>query len=63
MTKGVPSSYNWLEDEEAVAKELVNGWMDSPGHRENILDRQYGRIRVGVVINSAEDIYSTQNFC
>ncbi len=63
MTKGATLSYNWLEDEEIVAKGLVDGWMDSPGHRENILDGQYDRIGVGVVINSDEYVYSTQNFC
>jgi hypothetical protein len=26
---------------EQVAEEAVNSWMDSPGHRENILNPQY----------------------
>ena len=63
VTKGTTSSYNWITDEQTIAKELVDGWMDSPGHRENILDAQYDRIGVGVVITANENVYSTQNFC
>ena len=63
MTEGVKSSYTWMTDEEAVAKEIVDGWMDSPGHRANILEKKYDKIGVGVVINSDEEVYSTQNFC
>lgn len=35
---------NFLND-----KELVQGWMDSPGHRENILNRRYQEIGVTVM--------------
>ena len=44
-----------------VAAEIVAGWMSSPGHRENILDRESARIGVGVAVNGRE-IYATQNF-
>ena len=63
VTPGLTSSYAWMADEAAVAKEIVDGWMASQGHRENILDGSYDRIGVGVAINSDEEIYSTQNFC
>ncbi len=46
---------------EQIAREIVQGWMDSPGHRENILDRDSRRIGVGVVKESGE-LYATQNF-
>ncbi len=62
-TVGIAIFYNWIADEKTLAKELVDGWMDSPGHRENILDEEYDRIGVGVIINGGEGVYSTQNFC
>ncbi|MDO4581198.1 MAG: CAP domain-containing protein [Bacillota bacterium] len=36
--------------------EVVEDWMNSQGHRENILNRNYRRIGVGVVI-SGDDVY------
>jgi len=60
---GVTTSYSWLDGEEDLAREIVTGWMNSPGHRENILDDSYNRIGIGVVINDDEEVYSTQNFC
>ena len=45
------------------------GWMDSSGHRANILDTQWDRIGVGVAVdhdNAHNDglyIIATQNFC
>lgn len=37
--------------------ELVNDWMNSPGHRENIVSDKYTEIGVGIV----EGIYEDQN--
>ena len=54
---------------EEAARELVQRWMNSPGHRENILDRESRSIGVGIAIQEAseygyvsETIYATQNF-
>ena len=44
-----------------LAKNLVDGWMDSPGHRANILNAQLRHIGVGVA-HSDNYIYATQNF-
>ena len=63
MTAGVTSSYTWLESEAELARQTVRGWMDSPGHRENILNPQYDRIGIGVEISSDEQVLATQNFC
>ncbi len=51
----------------SFAVELVNGWMDSPGHRKNILNSQYIYLGCGVYYYKFEyDKYiyvkSTQNF-
>ena len=57
------------EDADAMGRSLVTGWMESPGHRENILDRSYRLIGVGVAIYEDhgrdridEIVYATQNF-
>ena len=57
------------EDSKAMAYGLVEGWMNSPGHRENILDEDSRRIGVGVAIMQMERygyvdeiVFATQNF-
>lgn len=47
---------------EAAAAGSVDSWMDSPGHRQNILNDRYGRLGVGVAIGGG-DFYAVQNFC
>ena len=56
-------------DSRAMALGLVMGWMDSLGHRANILDRDARRIGVGVAIAEVpengwthETVFATQNF-
>jgi uncharacterized protein YkwD len=46
-----------------LAEVVVDGWMDSPGHRENILEDGYGLQGIGVAISSDEEVFVTQNFC
>ena len=49
--------------EESLAKDLVDSWMESPGHRENILEKNFYRIGVGVSITGINGVYATQDFC
>ena len=42
---------------------VVDGWMNSPGHRENILDGSYDVEGIGVAVSADERVYVTQNFC
>lgn len=49
-------------DPQSVARAMVQGWMNSPGHRENILRTQYARIGVGVAYDGTLYYYGTQNF-
>ena len=49
-------------DPESVARAMVQAWMESPGHRENILRTQYARIGVGVAYDGTLYYYGTQNF-
>lgn len=52
----------WVGNIRDNAKLMVDGWMQSKGHRENILDDSYDQIGIGVKFGSSE-IYATQNFC
>lgn len=46
----------------AVARAHVDAWMQSPGHKKNILDPQYSRLGVGVAYDGHTYYYATQNF-
>ena len=48
-------------DHKKLARDLVDGWMKSPGHRANILNGQLRYIGVGIA-QSGGYIYATQNF-
>ena len=48
-------------DQKKLAKNLVDGWMKSPGHRRNILNPGFRYLGVGVA-RSGDHIYATQNF-
>jgi len=47
---------------DTIASETVNGWMNSPGHRINILTPHFQSEGIGVSI-SGNQVYLTQNFC
>ena len=57
------SEIHWYSEEE-IAKDLVNRWMDSPGHRANILHKDFSAI--GAAISDYADkggmYYGTQVF-
>lgn len=42
--------------------QVMNGWMNSPGHRANILNGSYTKIGVGVAQNANGTYYWTQHF-
>ena len=46
-----------------IAEGAADGWMDSPGHRENILSPRYNRVGTGVAVSDDESVLITQNFC
>ena len=52
--------YSWYTQQELAAK-TVGGWMNSPGHRENILRRHYQREGIGVTF-AGDFAHITQNF-
>jgi uncharacterized protein YkwD len=61
-TGGIPTTYEWNTLDE-IAQSTVDGWMNSAGHRQNILTETYDREGIGVEIASDDKVYITQNFC
>ena len=59
---GVVVSKDYYQLEE-LASLVVNWWMDSPGHRENILNGSHDVEGIGVAVSADERVYVTQNFC
>jgi uncharacterized protein YkwD len=55
-------AYDW-RTLEGIAEHSVQGWMDSPGHRENILNPVWDRHGLGVVVTADYTIFITDNFC
>lgn len=45
-----------------LAKTLFDQWMESPGHRANIMNGNYNGIGFGVATNSQGAYYATQDF-
>ncbi len=56
------TEYQW-STEEYIANKVVNGWMNSEGHRNNILDYHFQQEGIGVAFASDNAIYITENFC
>jgi len=44
------------------AETVVDGWMNSSGHRRNILDREVGETGIGIARSSAGGVYYCQVF-
>jgi len=58
-------SYYGDLSEDAVAKNSVKSWMESPGHRQNILTPTYDKGGFGIAEDTSQRgrLYITQNFC
>lgn len=53
-------------EEATLADRVVAGWMNSPGHRENLLRSYWRREGIGVAaveVGGESRVYVTQNFC
>ncbi len=55
-------TYDWNTPAD-IARMTVEGWMQSPGHRKNILTPHWGQQGIGVVIAAENRVLVTQNFC
>jgi len=62
ITEKKKTTYDWNTPEK-IAATTLKGWMDSEGHRNTILDKEYMRDGVGAAIASDDKVYITQIFC
>ena len=53
---------SYPDDLTGIGTRVIQSWMDSPSHRENLLFKEYGKEGIGVVI-SDDVLHITQNFC
>lgn len=56
------TTYQW-NTEAQIAAAVVSQWMESAGHRRNILTSSFRREGVGVAIDKGGKVFITQNFC
>lgn len=62
MPAGNVKDFGYVEDKsDSLAKAHVVSWLNSPGHRKNLLEPSYNRIGVGISFNGTH-YYATQNF-
>lgn len=57
------SGSNIYQSEEELAEGLVQQWMNSPGHRENLLEPYWENQGIGVYVTDEGKVFATQNFC
>ena len=60
--EGTTRTYEWLTPDE-IARQSVDGWLDSPGHRRNLLDRVSTAHGIGVATGRDGRVYVTQVLC
>lgn len=48
--------------EKPLAEDVVEAWLNSPGHFINLVDGDWSRMAIGVVAD-ADSVYVTQKFC
>ena len=46
----------WGSGSLATPQQSVTGWMNSPGHRRNVLNRKFRDIGIGITIGAPEDV-------
>jgi uncharacterized protein YkwD len=49
--------------EEAIAEMTIDAWMNSPDHRDNILDPHMGREGIGAAVSKNDLVFITEDFC
>jgi uncharacterized protein YkwD len=59
---GVAENITMNNNPEEAMQQAVRDWMDSPGHRKNILDRRFRTTGVGVAVSEDGKYYFTQLF-
>lgn len=53
----------YINEEDELARSIVNGWMNSTGHRKNILKNDWKYYGTDIGINSSGVVFVTQMYC
>ncbi|MDS0296648.1 CAP domain-containing protein [Halogeometricum luteum] len=56
----------YYDTNKALAEGIVTQWMNSPGHRENLLRDRFSKEGIGIAVVEVDDgtkVFATQNFC
>jgi len=56
-------SGRYYDSADELARGIVTQWMNSPGHRENILRDYWQSEGIGIEITESGKVFATQNFC
>ena len=59
----VYGEYSMPKSEDELAQRAVDSLMNSPGHRENLLNPDHAREGIGVYVTPDRRVYVTQDFC
>ena len=59
---GETRTVDWFTPSE-IASAVVDGWLDSPGHRRNLLDRTSRAHGIGVATDAEDRAFITQVLC
>jgi uncharacterized protein YkwD len=62
ITEKKRTTYDWNSLDQ-IAATTVKGWIESAGHEQNILEKNYTRSGIGVAVASDDKVYITQMFC
>jgi uncharacterized protein YkwD len=62
MPTGDVQGHGYISSSEDVAEAMMEGWMNSPGHKANILNIEYDTIGVGVAYDGYGKYLLTQDF-
>lgn len=57
---GVGENLAWLSNPLDVGAQAVSGWLDSPGHRQNLLNPDFTHVGFGVARNQRGQVWITQ---
>src|SRR5262245_23769756 len=62
ITEKKKTTYDWNSMEQ-IAAGTMKEWMNSEGHRQNILEKEFTREGVGVAIAADDKVYITELLC
>lgn len=62
ITENGRARYDW-NSANVISETTVKGWMNSAGHRKNILMPYWKSEGIGIAVSPDGKIYITQNFC